>query len=88
MAKIEVFIAGLPFCDDAVRTVRETACQNCEIAVYDLREGCETMECRDKAKAYGVTRIPAVVVNGKLCSCCEGSKVNVADLRVAGVGSG
>ncbi len=88
MTKIEVFIAGCPLCDEAVKTVRETACPNCEITVYDLREGCETMECREKAKAYGVTRVPAVVVDGKLCSCCEGSKVNADELRAAGVGRG
>ncbi|MGI8924850.1 MAG: thioredoxin family protein [Fimbriimonadales bacterium] len=84
MAKIEVFIAGCPLCDEAVRTVKETACPNCEITVYDLREGCEIMECREKARAYGVTR----VVVGKLYSCCEGSKVKATDLWAAGVGLG
>lgn len=88
MAKIEVFIAGCPLCDEAVKTVKEAACPNCEITVYDLREGCETMECREKAAAYGVARVPAVVVDGKLCSCCEGSKVDAASLRAAGVGRG
>ena len=88
MANIEVFIAGCPLCDEAVKTVKEAACPNCTITVYDLREGCETMECREKARAYGVTRVPAVVVDGKLCSCCEGSKVNAADLHAAGVGAG
>lgn len=88
MAKIEVFIAGCPLCDEAVRTVKETACPNCTVTVYDLREGCETNECREKAAEYGISRVPAVVVDGKLCSCCEGSKVNANDLRAAGVGRG
>jgi DNA-binding transcriptional MerR regulator len=87
MANIEVFIAGCPLCDEAVRTVRETACPNCTVTVYDLLEGCETMECREKAAAYGIARVPAVVVDGKLCLCCEGNKVNAADLRAAGVGA-
>lgn len=86
MAHIEVFVAGCPLCDEAVKTVEETACPNCTITVYDLREGCETMECREKAKAYCITRVPAVVVDGKLCSCCVGSKVDAAALRAAGVG--
>lgn len=86
MAKIEVFIAGCPLCDEAVRIVKETACPNCEIMVYDLREGCGAMECRRKADEYGVARVPAVVVNGKLASCCEGSRVDADALRAAGVG--
>lgn len=88
MAKIEVFIAGCPLCDEAVKTVRETACSNCTITIHDLREGCATDECREKAKAYGVTRVPAVVVNGTLAQCCEGSKINPEILRAAGVGAG
>jgi hypothetical protein len=86
MAKIEIFIAGCPLCDDAVKTVRETACPNSEITVYDLLEGCATNLCREKAAQYEVNRVPAVVVDGRLCSCCEGSKVNAEDLRAAGVG--
>jgi hypothetical protein len=39
MANIEVFIAGCPLCDEAVRTVNETACPNCTVTVYDLRQG-------------------------------------------------
>lgn len=86
MANIEVFTAGCPLCEDAVRTVRETACPSCTITVYDLAAGCETMECRKKARAYNISRVPAVVVDGKLCSCCEGSKVSADLLRAAGVG--
>lgn len=88
MTKIEVFIAGCPLCDEAVKTVRETACPNCEITVYDLREGCATDECWDNAQQYGIARLPAVVVDGKLASCCEGSKVNPDQLRAAGAGRG
>lgn len=88
MTTIEVFIAGCPLCDEAVRTVKEAACPNCEITVYDLREDCETMECREKVRAYGVTRVPTVVVNGTIAGCCQSGTVNAADLRAAGVGIG
>lgn len=88
MAKIEVFTAGCPLCDEVVKTVRETACPNCTIEVYDLREGYATDQCHDKAREYSIARVPSVVVDGKLCSCCEGSRVNPADLRAAGVGRG
>ena len=83
MAKIEVFIAGCPLCDDAVRAVRETACPNCEVAIYNLNAG----EGRAEAEQYGITRVPSVVVNGKLAGCCDGGKVNAEDLRAAGVGA-
>ena len=84
--RVEVFIAGCPLCDEAVKTVRGTACESCEVVIYDLREGCETMECREKAKQYGITRVPAVVVNGKVADCCQQSKVTAEGLRRAGVG--
>jgi glutaredoxin len=86
MRQVEVFIAGCPLCDDAVRTVREVACDSCEVTVYDLREGCATNECREKAERYGVKRVPTVVVDGRICNCCEGKGVNAADLRAAGIG--
>ncbi|MGI8923334.1 MAG: thioredoxin family protein [Fimbriimonadales bacterium] len=86
MTRIEVFSAGCPLCEDAIRTVRETACPTCEITVHDLREGCETMECRDKASAYGVMRVPAVAVDGVLVPCCADTPVMPELLRQAGVG--
>ncbi|MFY9234188.1 MAG: thioredoxin family protein [Fimbriimonadaceae bacterium] len=87
MPNIEVFIAGCPLCDEAVRTVNETACSKCTVTVYDLREGCETMECRERAQKYGVTRVPTVVVDGQIAGCCKGSsKVDIAILRAMGVG--
>lgn len=90
MAKrqVEVFIAGCPLCDEAVKTVREVACDNCEVTVHDLREGLAANGALDAARRYGVNRVPSVVVDGKICSCCEGSKVNADGLRAAGVGSG
>ncbi len=84
--KVEVFTAGCPVCDEAVKTVRETACPDCEITVYDLNKGCETGECMEKAKAYGIKRVPAVAVDGKLLECCRQGGVDVSALRAAGVG--
>lgn len=38
MAKrlIEVFAAGCYVCDNAVKQIKELACPNCEVIVYDL----------------------------------------------------
>lgn len=91
MAKrqVEVFTAGCPLCDPVVQLVRELACDNCEVQVYDLREGCDTNECRDKATQYGIQRVPAVVIDGKLAECCQNQQAISRDALVAaGIGQG
>ena len=89
MAKrnIEVFTAGCPVCDDTVKLVNSLACPSCEVTVYDLNKGCETNICRDKAKEYGIKRLPAVAVDGKLLECCEVGSVSLDVLKAAGVGT-
>ena len=84
--KVEVFTAGCPVCDEAVKTVKAAACPSCEVVVYDLNKGCETNECRLKAKEYGIERVPAVAVNGKLLDCCKDGAVDAGALRAAGIG--
>ncbi len=85
--KVEVFTAGCSVCAPVVELVKKTACSSCEVVIYDLNEGCATNECRTKAKKYGITRIPAVVVDGKLLDCCVSGTVSEQTLRAAGVGS-
>lgn len=91
MAKriVEVFTAGCPLCDETVKLVRELACSNCEVQVYDLREGCTTNECREKANQYGINRVPAVVVDGKLAEFCSHQQpVSREALIAVGIGQG
>lgn len=91
MAKplVEVFTAGCPLCDDTVKLVRELACDNCEVLIYDLHQGCATNECREKAVEYGIHRIPSIVVNGKLAECCQNQQpVSREMLIAAGIGQG
>lgn len=83
---IEVFTAGCPICEKTVRLVKATACPSCEVRVYDLREGCATNECRDKAERYGVTAVPAVAVNGVLLDCCRHEPITADRLLAAGIG--
>ncbi|NEU71799.1 glutaredoxin [Hassallia byssoidea VB512170] len=86
---VEVFTAGCPLCDETVKLVRELACENCEIQIYDLREGCATNECLEKTTKYGIHRIPAVVVNSKLAECCSNQQpVSREALIAAGIGQG
>lgn len=83
---VEVFVAGCPLCDETVKLVKEIACDSCEITVHDLREGCETNECLEKATYYGVNRVPTIVIDGKIADCCQAGPINEADLRAAGLG--
>ena len=85
--KVEVFTAGCPVCEPTVELVKKMACPSCEVVVYDLNKGCDTNECRDKAKKYGINRLPAVVVDGNLLDCCNTGAVTEDALKTAGVGS-
>lgn len=85
--QVEVFTAGCPVCDDTVKLVQSLACPNCEVTVYDLRQGCTTNECGTKVKEYGISSVPAVVIDGKVADCCERTPVNAETLRAAGLGA-
>ncbi len=81
--KIEVFSAGCPACEEAIELVNRVACPSCEVEVLDMRERAVA----ERAKRYGVRRVPAVVVNGVLAECCKDQGVTEAALRAAGVGA-
>lgn len=82
---VEIFTAGCPLCDPLVKLVKETACENCDITVYDLVEQCEDKICIDKVETYGVKNVPSIAVNGKLLDCCN-IEITQADLVNAGIG--
>lgn len=85
--KVEVFTAGCPVCDPAVKMVRDLACPSCDVHVHDLNKGCETDECRMEAKKHGLKTVPAVVVNGMVVSCCQNVGPDKEELRSAGIGT-
>lgn len=85
--RVEVFTAGCPVCDETVKLVQSLSCASCEVTVYDLRDGCASNQCRSAASDYGIHRLPAVVVDGRLVSCCEGAPVGAQALQAAGVGA-
>lgn len=84
--KVEVFTAGCPVCKPVVELVSHLACPSCDVVIYDIKEGCETNECRDKVKAYGITQLPAIAVNGKLLDCCKKNNITKESLQAAGIG--
>jgi hypothetical protein len=88
MAKklVEVFISDCYVCEGVVKQVKDLACSNCEVVVYDLNKKCDTNECEDKAKAYGVQSVPAVAIDGKLVDCCKNNGIDMDTLKAAGLG--
>ena len=80
--KIEVFSAGCPACEETIQLVQSIACPSCEIEIHDMHQPAVAL----KAKSYGVQRVPAVVINGKLASCCSTGAVDAETLRSEGIG--
>lgn len=64
--KIEVFSAGCPACEETIPMVNAVARPLCEVGVLDMRQPAVAAQ----AAGYGIRRVPAVVIDGKLASCC------------------
>lgn len=80
--KIEVFSAGCPACEEAVKLVNRVACPSCEVSVLDMRDP----NVAGRARGLGVRSVPAVVIDGRLADCCAGRGPDEATLRAAGLG--
>lgn len=65
--KIEVFSTGCPLCEQTLITVQGLPAESCELTIHDLNETSSAQ----RAGKLGVSRIPAIAVDGKLLSCCE-----------------
>lgn len=79
---IEVFSAGCPACEEAIRMVNRVACQSCEVSVLDMHNPTVAK----RAKDLGIRSVPAVVIDGKPADCCAGRGPDEAALRSAGLG--
>ncbi|MHB1845175.1 MAG: thioredoxin family protein [Deltaproteobacteria bacterium] len=80
---VEVFSAGCACCDDAVKMVKRIACPSCDVQVKDMKDPAVVAE----AARYGIQRVPAVVIDGKLAGCCAAGKVDEKLLRSMGLGA-
>ena len=80
--KIEIFNAGCPACDEAIQTVKRIECPSCETEVLDMNEP----DVAARAKQLGISRVPAILIDGKLAGCCAAGAVDEQVLRAAGVG--
>ena len=83
---VEVFTSGCFLCEDTVKLVQELACPSCDVQIYDLSEPCESQECIEKAKIYGINSVPTVVVDGTIVECCRRGKPDREALMAAGIG--
>jgi glutaredoxin 3 len=75
--KIEVFSAGCALCHEVIDVVRLEAGSSSQVIVHDM------MDARVLARAgkFGIRSIPAVVIDGKLASCCTGRGVDLQVLK-------
>jgi len=76
--KVEVFSAGCSVCKDTIEMVKRLASKH-EVVIHDMNKP----EVATKAKTYGVGSVPAVVIDGKLASCCAGRGPDEHVLRSA-----
>lgn len=76
--KIEIFSAGCSVCRETIETVKRLAGSH-EVVIHDMSKS----GIASKAKHYGVRTVPAVVIDGKLASCCTGRGPDEDILRAA-----
>jgi len=79
---VEVFSAGCPACQTTIDLVKRLACNSCEVSVLDMNDSVVAK----RARVLGVRSVPAIAINGKLASCCSGSRVEEQALRDGGIG--
>jgi hypothetical protein len=80
---VEVFVAGCPCCDDAVKLVMGLAGDSYNVQVLDMQVD---PIAQARAREIGVRRVPSVAVDGRLVECCVGG-VEAEVLRALGVGN-
>jgi glutaredoxin 3 len=77
--QIEVFSAGCAVCQDAVELVERIAGASHNVEILDMHRA----DVAAKAKQYGIQRVPSVVIDGQLASCCSDRGPDEATLRTA-----
>jgi glutaredoxin 3 len=80
--KIEIFSAGCPACQQTINLVNRIACASCDVTVLDMKDTAVA----DRAKTFGVQRVPAVLIDGKLADCCRDQGISEAALWAEGIG--
>jgi glutaredoxin len=77
--KVEIFSAGCSTCKETIELVKRLAGSSHDVEVHDMSKS----EMASRAKNYGVRSVPAVVIDGKLATCCAGRGPEEHALRAA-----
>jgi hypothetical protein len=77
--RIEIYSAGCATCKDTIEMVKRVAGSDHDVHVHEMHHG----DTAARAKSLGIRSLPAVVVNGKLASCCAERGPNEQVLREA-----
>ena len=81
--RVEIFSAGCSTCQRTIEQLREQIDSRHEIVVHDLQNDEAAAE---KAEAFGIRTVPAVVVDGSLLACCRNTGPTLRELHAAGLG--
>ena len=70
---IELFTNGCPACDGWLAYGHELAgsAEGYDVRVWDGREERNAVERQERIARYGITELPAIVVDGELLACCR-----------------
>lgn len=80
--KVEIFSAGCRTCQRTIEQLREQIDSRHEIVVHDMNKDKGAAE---KADAFGIRTVPAVVVDGFLLACCKNKGPTLRELHAAGL---
>lgn len=80
--RVEIFSAGCKTCQRTIEQLREQIDSRHEIVVHDMNNDKGAAE---KAEAFGIRTVPAVVVDGFLLACCKNKGPTLRELHAAGL---
>lgn len=80
--RVEIFSAGCTTCQRTIEQLRDQIDPRHEIVIHDLHNDKGAAE---KAEAFGIRTVPAVVVDGSLLSCCKNTGPTLRELHGAGL---
>jgi glutaredoxin 3 len=81
--RVEIFSAGCNTCQRTIEQLREQIDARHEIVVHDMHNDEGAAE---RAEAFGIRTVPAVVVDGFLLACCKNKGPTLQELQAAGLG--
>ena len=78
--KVEIFTADCPVCREVLSRIEAAACcEGCETEIVNTQESVGAQ----RAKELGISRLPAIAIDGELLSCCATSSVDLEKLKQA-----